>query len=427
MYAPSEKKNDPTKAGRFNIGEKVVLSFAYRASIRTTSGMVEFDEKGREEFPRRKRAQGTYFEAELACNEERFQQLLDYMHLLLVRPDLTLTVNGSVIPVRTPIHTFEHKLPTELGDELRPTQRITKVEIYEAAESETPMLYELGIPVVETGDRWHYNVCQKVPLNVDRDNVTPAYLRQVRVAVLNEMHAQIDEEDTTTTWVGEAASDKNCSHKAVETFREKKYGKKSVALDPTNPEANAEAVAHGFTVIPSRGLSPGQRANLKAAGTLQSSSQAFPTAGQGAYSNDPDATPVKVLTGDEITPGMKRIKEYTEGLGQRLMDAQVRVRFVWCDKFGLGDPWSACYGRGHVLALAEGCFDFNVHRLGRKWFNEGATEDVDDLILHEFGHHYSSNHLSSDYHGALTKLGAKLKAEALKDGRWFRRFSGHQP
>ena len=27
------------------------------------------------------------------------------------------------------------------------------------------MLYELGIPVVETGDKWHYSVRQKVPLN----------------------------------------------------------------------------------------------------------------------------------------------------------------------------------------------------------------------------------------------------------------------
>jgi hypothetical protein len=32
----------------------------------------------------------------------------------------------------------------------------------------------MGIPVVETGDRWHVDVAQKVPLNFDRDNLPPA-------------------------------------------------------------------------------------------------------------------------------------------------------------------------------------------------------------------------------------------------------------
>lgn len=421
MFSPSEKKADPTKAGRFNIGEKVVLSFAYEASIHTTSGMVVFDEHGRREYPRQKREQGTIFQAELACTEERFQQLIDFMHRILVRPGLTLKVNGDEVPVRKPIHTFECQLPTEMGDDLRPTRRITKVEIYNAVESEIPMLYELGIPVVETGDRWHYNVCQKVPLNVDRDNVTPAFLRQVRVAVFNEMHTRIEDDDTITPWVEEATSDERCSDEAAETFRKRKYGDKSVSLDPTNPEANAEATANGFIVIPSRGLTKGQRANLKAAGVLQSSSQAFPTAGKGAYSDDPNASPVRVLTGDEITPAMTKIKEYAEGLGQRLMGIDVEVKFVWCDKFGEGKSWAACYCRGHVLAEA-GRFDFNVFRLGRKWFEKGATPRVDGLILHEFGHEYESNHLSSDYHNALTRLGALLKVEVLKDAQWFGRF-----
>lgn len=421
MYAPSEKKSDPTKAGRFNIGEKVVLSFAYEASISTTSGLVVFDSQGRREYPRRKREQGTIFDAEIACTDERYQQLMDYMHRILVRPGLTLKLNGNVIPAQTPIHTFECQLPTEIGDELRPTRRIAKVEIYDVAESDTPMLYELGIPVVETEDRWHYNVCQKVPLNVDRDNVTPAYLKQVRVAVFNEMHAQIEEDDTTTAWVEEATSDEHCLDAAAETFRQKKYGDKSVSFDPTNPEANAEAVAHGYTVIPARGLTKGQRVNLKAAGVLRSSSQTFPTAGKGAYSDDPNALPVRILTGDEITPAMTMIEEYTKGLGQRLMDMDVHVKFVWCDKFGEGKPWGACYGRGHVLVEA-GRFDFNVCRLGRKWFEEGAIPRVDELILHEFGHQYESNHLSSRYHEALTRLGARLKVESLKDAQWFGRF-----
>jgi len=57
----------------------------------------------------------------------------------------------------------------------------------------------MGIPVVETGDRWHYDIGQKVPLTLDRENVPPGFLRQVRVAVFNRMHAQL--ERTADGWL----------------------------------------------------------------------------------------------------------------------------------------------------------------------------------------------------------------------------------
>jgi hypothetical protein len=121
---------------------------------------------------------------------------------------------------------------------------------------------------------------------------------------------------------------------------------------------------------------------------------------------------------------MARIKAYTEGLAKRLMDVSLVVRFVHCTQFGGGPRWSACYGRGHLLnqPLAVSNFDFNVFALGRKWFDNGVTEEVDKLILHEFGHQYESNHLDHDYHDALTMLGARLKQEALKDPKWFKQY-----
>ncbi len=131
MFAPSAKKHDPTKAGRFNLGEKMVLSFAYAATVHTTSGTVEFSKDGRQEYPRRKRAIGTEFRAELACIEERYQQLLDFMHQLIVKPGLRLVVNGNVVPERKPVRTFETKLKTQIGDNLRPSTRTTNVELCE--------------------------------------------------------------------------------------------------------------------------------------------------------------------------------------------------------------------------------------------------------------------------------------------------------
>jgi len=53
---------------------------------------------------------------------------------------------------------------------------------------------------------------------------------------------------------------------------------------------------------------------------------------------------------------------------------------------------------------------FNKLRLGAKWFEQGITEDVVRLLIHEYGHQYSPDHLSAEYHEALCRIGAKLYA-----------------
>jgi hypothetical protein len=83
------------------------------------------------------------------------------------------------------------------------------------------------------------------------------------------------------------------------------------------------------------------------------------------------------------------------------MGVAVRVRFV----HSTGN-FAACY--------APGKLDFNVFRLGHKFFDQGITEAVDELLIHEYGHQYSGDHLSEEYHEALCGLGAKLKRLALE-------------
>jgi len=62
----------------------------------------------------------------------------------------------------------------------------------------------------------------------------------------------------------------------------------------------------------------------------------------------------------------------------------------------------------------------NLGRLGHAWFDKGPREEVDQLLIHEFGHHYSGDHLSEAYHDALCSLGAKLAALALNEPEFWR-------
>ena len=143
---------------------------------------------------------------------------------------------------------------------------------------ETATLYEMGIPVVETGDRYHVDVQQKVPLNMDRDNVTPAYLRAIRVAVLNATHHLIDKDDATQT-LGEGGVQRRAggaprpSRRAV-TLR---FGENAVSYDPSDPEANKRSVAEGRPVVYGGNLSRGRvgkcRPGRRAAGGRHSDAE----------------------------------------------------------------------------------------------------------------------------------------------------------
>ena len=60
---------------------------------------------------------------------------------------------------------------------------------------------------------------------------------------------------------------------------------------------------------------------------------------------------------------------------------------------------------------------FNVRNLGKNWFNgERNLLAIDDLITHELGHYFESNHLSDKYNDALTRIAAKA-IQAARQGK----------
>lgn len=203
LFAESYKRGNPEQRGQYNFGE-LVLAVCEQASISTTKGTVLFTDEGRIEKPRQKRDLGSIFQGRIRMTREEYPQVCDYLRSLLLPEGVTVTFNGDRLLPRMPIRTFEASLETLLADDqgvMRPRVRKTQVSIYESLPAEVPSLYEMGLPVVETGDKWHVNVAQKVPLNRDRDNVNPAYLQAIRVAVLNAGYDLLTtNEEVTAGW-----------------------------------------------------------------------------------------------------------------------------------------------------------------------------------------------------------------------------------
>ena len=406
LFAESGKKGNAEKRGRFNLGEKLVLALAREAAISTTKGGVRFDAEGRHKITMTRPA-GSAIRVVIPMTRAEHAEVCDAVFRVICPPGIKTTYNGNELPVRQPIAVFESVLPTLVADDdgvLRRSERRTVVRVYEPAADEPAMLYEMGIPVVETGDRFHVDVQQKVPLNSDRDNVTPAYLRAIRVAVLNATHTYLTESDTTQTWVKEACSDERVEDVAVRQAVKLRFGDNAVIYDPSDPEANKLAAAEGRPVIYGGNLSADEWSMVKRADAMRPAGVVTPSPKPyGLNGRSPNAIDVS-----EWTPGMVRVVDHAKTIARELLACEISVEIV--REFGW--PYSATYGKGSLT--------FNLSKLGHDFFDNGITDDVNDLLIHEFGHHYAGDHLSTDYFNALTKLGAKMVRLALVKPEVFR-------
>lgn len=401
LFAPSKKVHDATKAGRFNMGDKQVLALCRTATVVSTRGGYEFTQGGRRALRRRREA-GSEFTAVIRLNAAERDEVAALIATLIPPAGITTTFNGAPLVRREPVREFTTTLRTEIADDdgvLRPTRRQTQVRLYDPAGVETPHIYELGIPVVEHDGRWHIDIGQKVPLSFERNNVTPAYLRELRVAVLNATADLLTSEDTATTWVKDAASDTRADAAAVEQVVTKRFGAKAVAYDPSDPEANAEAVLQGYTLVHGRTLSKDEWAQARRAGALKPAGQVTPSRKAKFAADGKPPTPR-----ENWTPGMERVAIYATALAKDLLGVDLDVQFHSTPQY-----FAAAFGDTQLT--------FNMMRLGHRWFNEPDPQAVDALLIHEFAHHRVSDHLSEAFHDECCRLGAALRyATATLDG-----------
>lgn len=406
IWAESEKKADPTKAGRFNEGEKKVLALCRCAMIRTTTGTVLFNEDGSRTTSPNKTEKGSVFKGEIRLTQEQVKQVEQAFQMLIPTGKCKTSLNEEQLVMRDPVCEFEITLPTFKADDegqLRPTARKTKVSVYEPASSETPTLYECGIPVVGTGDKWHVVVHQKVPLNRDRDNVTPAYLRKIRAAVLNHTSSMLSEEESAEQWVSNALEDESIEDEAIEDTLDRRFGKKRFVRDPNDPESAMTLQARGYVAVEGGSLSKRAWQNIRRAGAVSQSSALAPT--PKPYSNDPNAPVRKEVK--NLSEGMQEVADICRWFASKLgVEDDLQVLFV----VPAQRHWAATWTDAKRNFMARSVLEWNVSRLGRRFFDEWVinVERILNTLLHEFAHERASNHLDERFHRACTHFGGSL-------------------
>ena len=201
----------------------------------------------------------------------------------------------------------------------------------------------------------------------------------------------------------EACSDERVSAEAVKTAMKLRFGDNAVRYDPSDPEANKRSVAEGRPVVYGGNLSAAEWDNANRAGVL-------PAAGASRRAPSPTrrtATRWMWFPRTSGRPGCGRSSTMQSMIGQELLGCHVHVVIAREPTW----PYGATYGKGRLV--------FNVSRCGRGFFEQGITDDVNRLLIHEFAHHYESDHLSEAYYKALADVGARLARLALKSPAMF--------
>jgi len=177
-----------------------------------------------------------------------------------------------------------------------------------------------------------------------------------------------------------------------------------VIADPSDPEGTKIAFSSGYAVIHGGALTSAEWDNVRR-------HEAALPAGQVTPSPKPyveGGRPERVVPEADWTAEQVRVVRFVERLSRILIDGEVEVRIVREPSVS----WGATFGRlgnGGRMAL-------NLSRLGEGWFRASNVEEILRLAIHELGHYYSCDHLSSEYHEALCRLGARLAVVVAREG-----------
>jgi len=394
LFKETYKRGEPTKRGRFNLGEKQAIARCTYARIETTKGTVIFDRKGRH-ANKIKREKGSSVEVVFQASKSEYEEVLSALKQYLPPQHIRFIVNGVQIPTRTPLKTVSATLMTENNEAgvFKRTTRKTDLHIHRA--DGTAYLYEIGLPVTTIECKYSVDIQQKVPLSVDRETVPEAYLKDVYAEVLNATANELQANEASETWVRLGSEDERVQKEALKQVIQKRYGDNVVIANPFDKVSIDDALAHGYKTVYGSEMSKEEWQRIKDFGLIQSSSEVFSHEFVSAEPYEPNEA-------------MTKVAELAKKIAQRFLNISLTTAF-------LSSPQATTAASYNP---ATKTLTFNVAKLGTLFFIPPANPKVLSLILHELGHE-NGLHTESSYHETITDLAGKLVVTALTEPEFF--------
>lgn len=260
LMSNTPKRSEPTKRGRFNRGEKDVISVAKEATIETTGTTVRFlPDETREQEPN-ERLRGTLVKLTMPWNEAERVGMVNKLRALRPPPACQTIVDGDIVNANPAEAVRQAQLETVMQERndgpLKNVKRNARIEITNPHDiSGRTRIYEMGIPIQEIDCPWDVDVQIKVPLDEKRDNVKPKYLKKIYAEVLNAVYYMTSEEQFSEAWVKSAIEHPHISREAVRATLKGRYREEKAVFATMDQDACQRARRAGYAVIDKGSLS----------------------------------------------------------------------------------------------------------------------------------------------------------------------------
>ena len=395
LMRPTAKRLDPSKRGRFNLGDKEFLSVALQAEIETVGHTVSFPRTGGRTVNTNNRTNGTIVRAIMPWNPDQAQSLTNNLSKIRPPEKVSYTVNEVEIQRAPPLTVHRASLPTVLqsepGQPLRPTRRITDIEIIPTQRG-TGVIYELGIPIQEIQlTEYDVDIQQKVPMPPNRDTVSESYLKEVYAHVLNAINERMQPEEFRNTWIRSAVEHPAVTPEAVQTTLKHRYGDKVVTWS-SNIESNMQAIDQGYQVIHPRTMSQQELEQLRRHTGLQSANQAF----KNELTFDPDKA-------DFLLKPDQQQKDFANWVRKLAGYASMKIEVKFVENEAV-DYEAKC-----TMNSSNPIMTINVSKVPDDFFQRRSTDQL-ELVIHELGHAMLNGAMSHgpQWGDSCSKIGAMI-------------------
>ena len=367
LMGETRKRLDPTARGRFNMGEKEVLSIASSAVIETPGHTVTFPPEGGRTVAKNRRTRGTRITAVMPWDDEQARRLEEKLKLIRPPSGIDYRVNNVRVSRQQELMTHSAILDTVIqsapGEPLRPTRRKTNIHVLKPA-GETGRILEMGIPIQEIEPPFDVDIMQKVPMPPNRDTVSEKYLKKIYTEILNAMHGEMPVESFSENWVKAGVESPNVTENAVQDVIQNRYGEKVVTWS-SQVDANMRATDAGYKVLHPRSLGRNELENMRVKGGLRSANEEFP--------RDDAEEHTRRVEGNEVRDAFAQWVRETG----RLAGKHVTPIFIHNDQTkNIAD----C-----TMNTQNPIMRFNTHLLADEFFSQQSGPQL-ELVIHELGH-----------------------------------------
>ena len=194
------KEESHLKRGRKGRGLKEFLSVCKEAIVETKGQTIHFLSNGSRKEEGNSRISGTKIFCRIqqeGWNKKAIRNTSSYLQKTILPFHVSFKVNGKEIQKRCDTRSLGGcRLPTHIISNGVQTEvvRETKINLYEKAEKKG-WIYEMGIPVQKIDIPFDVDICQRIPMNDNRNEVNDNYLSIVKTSMVRVMIDSLTKKD----------------------------------------------------------------------------------------------------------------------------------------------------------------------------------------------------------------------------------------